>query len=95
MSSPLDGRIRKLAREEATAVVGGAPMAMNDVQRDFGPYAALEKEVADLRQQLAAAHEQTQQALTAVDALTTRVQTLEDAAAPTKTSTRRTRSTGE
>jgi septal ring factor EnvC (AmiA/AmiB activator) len=89
MSSPLDGRIRKLAREEAAGLLGVAPAqaAAGDGDR----VEALEKEVATLRQKLTAAHERTQQALTGIEALTTRVQALEDAAAPTaKTTARRT-----
>jgi hypothetical protein len=94
MTSPLDGRIRKLAREEAVAVaVGVAPAAAVD---DDGRVDALEKEVAGLRQQFAAACERNQQNLTAVDALAARVQALEDAATPTvKTSTRRSRGSVE
>lgn len=47
MSSPLDGRIRKMAREEALALADAAPAAANGVDPDR--VAALEKEVADLR----------------------------------------------
>jgi ubiquinone biosynthesis protein UbiJ len=46
VSSPLDGRIRKLAREEALAVTapGSDPTLVNTTHT-----AALEKEVAELR----------------------------------------------
>lgn len=47
MSSPLDGRIRKLAREEAIALASAPPAAANSVDPDR--VAALEVEVADLR----------------------------------------------
>lgn len=47
MTSPLNERIRTLAREEATALAGAAPAAANGVDPDR--VAALEKEVADLR----------------------------------------------
>jgi hypothetical protein len=50
MSSPLDGRIRTLAREEATALLGvGTPTATAGTDPQL---AALEKEVAELRSRL-------------------------------------------
>jgi hypothetical protein len=88
--SALEGRIRKLAREEAATLLGvatPATAAAPDVER----VAALEKEVSVLRQELTAAHERHQQALTGVEALAVRVQVLEDAATPAaKTTVRRT-----
>lgn len=48
MSSPLDGRIRKLAREEAAAMAGVTPAPSAD-SVDPDRIAALETEVADLR----------------------------------------------
>lgn len=58
MSSPLDGRIRALAREEATALLGVATPAST------GPdtVAALQAEVAELRARLAAVEKKTEQA---------------------------------
>lgn len=47
MSSPLDGRIRAIAREEASALLPGAPATANDDGVDR--LTALEEEVADLR----------------------------------------------
>lgn len=47
MSSPLDGRIRKMAREEAIALAEAAQATANSVDPDR--IAALEKEVAELR----------------------------------------------
>lgn len=51
MSSPLDARIRKLAREEAEGVANSAPAAVLETS---GPdrLAELEKEVTDLRTRL-------------------------------------------
>ena len=51
MSSPLDARIRKLAREEAEALSVAAPAAVLETS---GPdrVTALEKEMADLRARL-------------------------------------------
>ena len=51
MSSPLDARIRKLAREEAAALAGASPAAVGETS---GPdrLTALETEVADLRARL-------------------------------------------
>ena len=46
MSSPLDGRIRKLAREEAAALLGGAPAGSDNT--DTGRVAALEEAVTGL-----------------------------------------------
>jgi hypothetical protein len=47
MSSPLDGRIRTLAREEAAALLQGTPVGADPADSDRA--ATLEKEVADLR----------------------------------------------
>lgn len=50
MSSPLEGRIRALAREEAATLLGvGTPTATADTDPKL---AALEKEVAELRSRL-------------------------------------------
>lgn len=49
MSSPLDGRIRALAREEATALLG---VATPTTGTGTGQLAALTEEVAELRARL-------------------------------------------
>lgn len=46
MSSPLDARMRLIAREEAAAVAGSAPAVQ---EPGPGRLAELEREVADLR----------------------------------------------
>jgi hypothetical protein len=46
MSSPLDGRIRALAREEATALLGDAPAGSDNANTDR--VAALESAVTSL-----------------------------------------------
>lgn len=46
MSSPLDGRIRKLAREEAAVLLGGAPAGSDNTDTDR--VAALEAAVTGL-----------------------------------------------
>jgi len=50
MSSPLDGRIRALAREEAAALLGDTPAAAEVT--DSGEVTALKAEVAELRARL-------------------------------------------
>lgn len=57
MSSPLDGRIRALAREEATALLGVATPASTGPD----PVAALQAEVAELRARLDAVEKKTEQ----------------------------------
>ncbi|WP_460071060.1 hypothetical protein [Streptomyces sp. YKOK-I1] len=47
MSSPLDGRIRSVAREEVAAALGSSPAAPAD-SADADRVAALEKEVVSL-----------------------------------------------
>lgn len=50
MSSPLEGRIRTLAREEAAALLGAGPDSPKTAAADR--VAVLEKEVAELRARL-------------------------------------------
>lgn len=72
MSSPLDGRIRKLAREEATALLGtssGAPAAA-------GPAPTAEQ----LQQQITDLHEHLHHAATTINRLEDRIDALEKAA---------------
>lgn len=61
MSSPLDGRIRTLAREEAAALLGGTAVITETAGADR--VAALEKEVAKLRTRLDALEKAPAQAL--------------------------------
>lgn len=68
MSSPLDSRIRHLAREEATALLGvGQPIAASGT--------------ADLQQQITDLHEHLHHAATTIARLDKRVDALEAAAA--------------
>lgn len=68
MSSPLDGRIRKAAREEAQALLGvGQP---NEPSHD----------TAGLQQQITDLHEHLHHAATAIDRLGKRIDALEAAA---------------
>jgi len=80
MSSPLDGRIRKLAREEAAAVLGvGQP---NHPAPD----------TAELQQQITDLHEHLHHAATTIARLEARVDVLEKAASVSeqaKTASRR------
>jgi len=69
MSSPLDGRIRSIAREEAAAVAGHTA----DGTSDFG---GLQQQITDL-------HEHLHMAATTIARLEGRVDALEKAAAPT------------
>jgi hypothetical protein len=50
MSSPLDGRIRALARDEATMLLAGASAGSDDINTDR--VTALEEEVTSLRNTL-------------------------------------------
>lgn len=72
MSSPLDGRIRKLAREEAAQALlkaGGQPVSTAN-----GP--------EDLQQQITDLHEHLHHAATAIARLDKRIDALETAAGP-------------
>lgn len=70
MSSPLDSRIRHLAREEATALLGvGQPSAASGT--------------ADLQQQITDLHEHLHQAATTIARLDKRIDALEAAARST------------
>lgn len=61
MSSPLDGRIRSLARQEAAALLGvGTPTTTVGADPKL---AALEKEVAELRSRLDALEKAPAQAV--------------------------------
>ena len=68
MSSPLDGRIRAIAREEVAAVSGHT----NDGASGFG----------DLQQQITDLHEHLHHAATTIKRLEERLDTLEKAASP-------------
>ncbi len=84
MSSPLDGRIRALAREEATALLGvpGAPPSP--------AYEQMQQQITDL-------HEHLHHAATTISRLEQRLDALEKAAGQTdqeaRSATRRTRGT--
>ena len=54
MSSPLDGRIRAIAREEATTLLGvGIPEALAAAGADTDRVTALEQQLAELGERLA------------------------------------------
>lgn len=72
MSSPLDGRIRTIAREEAAAVVHSA-----------GVPVAGAPDTQDLQQQITDLHEHLHMAATAIKRLETRIDVLEKAAGET------------
>ena len=71
MSSPLDGRIRKLAREEATQALLSVGQPTETVQ-----------DTAGLQQQITDLHEHLHHAATAIDRLGKRLDVLEAAAGP-------------
>lgn len=73
MSSPLDGRIRAIAREEAAALVG----APSEAQAAAGS----EPTAAQLQQQIKDLHEHLHHAATTIKHLEDRVDTLEKTAA--------------
>lgn len=81
MSSPLDGRIRALARKEATALLGGAPAGSDNTNTNL--VAALDLKVTELT--------------VMVKRLEARLDALEKPAGPTdqesRSATRRTRGT--
>lgn len=72
MSSPLDGRIRKLAREEAASMFTGPATA---TASDFNTDRA-----AELQQQITDLHEHLHQAATVIKRLEDRIDVLEKAA---------------
>jgi hypothetical protein len=74
MSSPLDGRIRKLAREEAASVFATPVTA---TAADFNV-----DRVAELQQQITDLHEHLHVAATTIARLEKRVDALEAAAGP-------------
>jgi hypothetical protein len=76
MSSPLDGRIRKLAREEATQALLGA-----------GQRAETAPDTAGLQQQITDLHEHLHVAATTIDRLGKRIDALEAAAGPANADT--------
>jgi hypothetical protein len=76
MSSPLDGRIRKLAREEATQALLGVGQP-NHAAPD----------TAGLQQQITDLHEHLHHAATAIDRLGKRIDALEAAAGPVNADT--------
>lgn len=84
--SALDGRIRHLAREEATALLGVATPA--PVAEDGDRVGALEKEVADLRGAVKRAFDR-------LDALDRTAGTEEQVSKPTARRTRKTAETSE
>lgn len=75
MSSPLDGRIRKLAREEAASMLATpATTADSDVNTD---------RAAELQQQITDLHEHLHHAATVLERLGDRLGVLENAAGQT------------
>lgn len=73
MSDPLEGRIRRLAREEAASMfVTPATATSSDMNTDW---------VAELQQQITDLHEHLHQAATVIKRLEDRVVVLEKAAA--------------
>lgn len=88
MSSPLDGRIRKLAREEAASMFTG-PVTATASGFNTDRAAELQKQITDL-------HEHLHHAATTIKRLEDRVDTLEKTAtAPTQRRASRKTSTGE
>lgn len=83
MSSPLDGRIRSIAREEAAAAVQGV-----------GVLTTTALDTQNLQQQITDLHEHLHHAATTISRLEARIGVLEKAAGPTdqeQTVVRRTR----
>ncbi|HEX9832555.1 MAG TPA: hypothetical protein VGA66_05605 [Mycobacterium sp.] len=74
MSSPLDGRIRKLAREEAASMFATPETA---TAADFNV-----DRVAELQQQITDLHEHLHVVATTIDRLGKRIDALEAAAGP-------------
>lgn len=74
MSSPLDGRIRAIAREEAATLLGGAPVstALTD---GLTPTQDLQQQITDL-------HEHLHMAATTIKRLEDRIDVLEAAGQP-------------
>lgn len=75
MSSPLDGRIRKMAREEAQALLG------------VGQPTESAQDTAGLQQQITDLHEHLHVAATTIDRLGKRLDALEAAAGPVNADT--------
>lgn len=88
MSSPLDGRIRKLAREEVTTLLDSIKSPSAEMAETGGTVQALgAREIGgapsreDLQQQITDLHEHLHMAATTIKRLEDRVDVLEKAAA--------------
>lgn len=91
MSSPLDGRMRAIAREEAATLLGGSP-----VSPGLADGLTASDWRAEMQQQITDLHEHLHHAATTIKHLEDRVDTLEKTAtAPTQRRGSRKTSTGE
>ena len=71
MSSPLDSRMRAIAREEATALLG-VPSGASEAPDSTPTAEQMQQQITDL-------HEHLHHAVTAISALERRISALEDA----------------